>query len=150
MRDSGLTSISPNLAKSTFGHGSRSRPPPRLRTAAAAGLARDHAGAHRALDEGGDVFLEDAALRTGGLDLAEIDAELAGEGAHRGAGVHLAAELDRRRAATEATGIEAGALAAGPPSASGAAAPAAQRPGPGAAAAAGAEATAAPHLRSRA
>ena len=38
MRDSGLTSISPNLAKSTFGQGSRSRPPPRLAPAAAAGV----------------------------------------------------------------------------------------------------------------
>ena len=28
MRDSSLTSISPNLLKSTFGHGSKSKPPP--------------------------------------------------------------------------------------------------------------------------
>ena len=35
MRESGCVSIGPNFAKSTFGHGSRSRPPPRLGAAAA-------------------------------------------------------------------------------------------------------------------
>jgi hypothetical protein len=44
-------------------------------------------GGHDALDVGGDVFLEDAAFRSAGRDLAQIDAEFARQQAHRRAGV---------------------------------------------------------------
>jgi hypothetical protein len=90
MRDSGLTSTSPNLAKSTFGHGSRLSPPP------PPDAARGTTG-ERGLDEILHVFLADAALALAALDLREIDAEFARERAHGRARVRHLVGHDRAR-----------------------------------------------------
>ena len=91
MRDSGLTSISPNLAEIDL------RPGQQVEHAAAdhaAGCRSDRAGnraGHHALDVPGEVFLDDAVLRAGSCDLAQVDAQFAGIGADRWRGVHFAA-----------------------------------------------------------
>jgi hypothetical protein len=50
---------------------------------------------HHGLDVGLDVFLEDAPLRPGALDISQVDAELACRHADRRTGVYLAASLAR-------------------------------------------------------
>ena len=85
MRDSGLTSISPNFAKSTSG---------RLGNAGPAAVIADLPG-HHGLDEGLDVVLENARLAAGPGHLGKIDAEFAGKLAHGRACVRLAECLPR-------------------------------------------------------
>ena len=80
IRDSGRVSNGPNLAKSTFGHGSRlSSPPPLTPPPAAPGAAPLIA----CLTKFCTSSCEDAAVRTAAGDAGEIDAEFARELAHR-------------------------------------------------------------------
>ena len=87
MRESGLLSIGPNLAKSTVGTSGRPAPPPAGRALPAAAERRFQ------------IVLGDAALFAGAVELREIEAELARQPAHRGAGVDAGevGEFRRRR-----------------------------------------------------
>ena len=84
MRESGMVSIGPNLAKSTCGT-SGSAPPPAAGAAAPLAERRLH------------VLAGDAALLAGALELIEIEAEFARQPPHRGAGVD-AGEIGERGA----------------------------------------------------
>ena len=108
MRDSGLRSTGPNLAKSTFGHGSRSMPPtppPAARPLAAA--ARPARAPPLAKASTSSRMMRPWSPRA--LDLAEVDAELARELAHRRAGVGER-EGRLRRSAPAAGGAAGAAL----------------------------------------
>ena len=118
MRDSGLTFDRAELGEVDL------RPRQQVEAAAEAGATRSgrRRGEH-APDEGGDVFLEDASLRAGGLDPGEVGTEFAGIGAHRGAGVGLAAERqgggDSDRGSGQAPGAAGAAAGAGAGAAAG-------------------------------
>ena len=105
MRDSGRVSISPNLAKSIFGHGGRSSAAP-----APAPVARPGAvdrGFHELLH----VASEDSSVQSGALDGVQIDPELAREFAHGRARVRLvfrlgpASPIDSGAAGLSASGL---------------------------------------------
>ncbi len=91
MRDSGFSSISPNLAKSTLGHGSRLRPPPDVAPPDTGARARGQ----RVLDVGRYILAYDAAAVAAALDLMDIHAELAREGADCRGGIRCIAGHDQ-------------------------------------------------------
>ena len=84
MRDSGLVSTGPNLAKSIFGHGSRPRRGSVRRGAAGRGY---RGGCGRSLGEIGDVLRQDAAAPSASLHLTQVDAALARKLADRWPGI---------------------------------------------------------------
>ena len=107
MRVSGWTSTGPNCAKSTAGTRGRCRGRRRCR-----GCGRRR---QRALDEGLDVVVRDAALEAVPGHARQVDAELAREAPHRGTrvGAREARLVDRARRSARARGHgEPAALAA--------------------------------------